>query len=73
VRKPNLMVAPDEQRVPSEERLDGQLVAGETDTAQATDAQEGQDEYDEPAENLLNAPDSNRKGNHVETPRTSAR
>lgn len=68
MRKPNLKSPPSEQRVPSEERLDEDPVAAEGDTAQATHAQEGQDEYDEPAENQLNAPDSTRKGNHVETP-----
>ncbi len=68
MRNPNLKPTQDEQPDPSQERVDGNVIDAEGGTGQTTHAQEGQDEYDDPAENLLNAPDSSRKGNHVETP-----
>ena len=55
--------APVDVNEPFDEAID---VENETGSEQVTHAQEGQDEYDDPHENVLNDPERNATAEHVE-------
>lgn len=59
--------APVDVNEPFDEAIDVESEADtEVETDQVTRAQEGQDEYDDPTENVLNDPERNATSEHVE-------